>query len=339
MREFQDYTKDSGAARRRWWLWSLPVVVVALFAGLGAVVFSAAGPGDRPEPQRVEASPTGWIDKMLGGSGGGVGGPLNVLVLGVDRRPAASKEAQVDGSRTDTIMLVRLVPHTGEVKLLSVPRDLLIEVKPGVEGRANAAYNYGGVERTMSAVEGYTGVPLDHYAVVDFEGFEAVVDAIGGVEVDVEDDFPDKWRMEKGLHKLNGKRALRYARYRGTACGDLDRIRRQQELVAALRSEALRWNTVRKMPEIARVINENVDTDLGLDEAISLGRVLIKRGLNAKMTANQLKGTPETLPNGDQVLVPDEKANETMLGRFLDDPRVPQPDAKPRPDRSSSDCE
>ena len=337
MREFQDYTEEAGAARRRRWVWALPVVVVALCVGLGAVVISAApGPGDGPE--RVDTSPTGYIDRMLGGGGGGVGGPLNVLVLGIDKRPPDSKEAQVEGSRTDTIMLVRLVPRTGEVKLLSVPRDLLIEVEPGVEDRANAAYSQGGVDQAMEAVEGYTGVPLDHHAVVDFEGFEAVVDAMGGVEVDVEDDFPDGWRMEEGPQRLDGRRALRYARYRDTACGDLDRIRRQQELVAALRSEALRWNTVRKMPEIARVINENVETDLGLDEAVPLGRVLIKRGLNAKMTANQLKGSPETLESGAKVLVPNEEANEAILGRFLDDPRVPEPDAGPQPGGARPDC-
>jgi polyisoprenyl-teichoic acid--peptidoglycan teichoic acid transferase len=342
MRDFQDYTQEAQAARRRWWLWSLPVMVVAVIAGIGALSLPAAtlGSAAEPKPQEVEASPTGWIEKMLDGSGGGVGGPLNVLVVGVDRRPPDSKEAQVEGTRTDTIMLVRLVPKTGEVKLLSVPRDLLVEVKPGVKDRINAAYTYGGLETTKTAIENYTRVPMSHHAVVDFEGFEAVVDAMGGVEVDIEDDFPDKWRMEEGLQRLNGHRALRYARYRGTACGDLDRIERQQELVAALRSKALKWNTVRKMPDIVKVMNENVETDLGFDEAISLGRVLIRRGLNAKMTSNQLKGEPETLPNGDEVLVPNEQANEAILEDFRHDgPNVRRSDLEPRPEGSSSRCE
>ncbi len=245
MRDFQDYTKETRAARWRWWLWSLPVVV-GLIAGVGALSLptETVGNAAEPQPREVEASPTGWIEKMLGG--GGVGGPLNVLVLGVDKRPPESEEAQVEGTRTDTIMLVRLVPKTGEVKLLSVPRDLLVEVEPGVKDRINAAYTYGGLETTKDAVENYTKVPLSHHAVVDFEGFEAVVDAMGGVEVDIDDEFPDNWRMEEGLQRLNGHRALRYARYRGTACGDLDRIERQQELVAALRSKALKWNTVKE---------------------------------------------------------------------------------------------
>ena len=342
MREFQDYTKEPRAARRRWWLWSLPVVVVALIAGIGALSLPAQtrGNGAEPKPQRVEASPTGWIEKMLGGNSGGVGGPLNVLVVGVDKRPPDSKEAQVEGTRTDTLMLVRLVPKTGEVKLLSIPRDLHVEVKPGVKDRINAAYSYGGLDQTVDAVENYAGVPLDHYAMVDFEGFEAVIDAMGGVEVDIEDDFPDKWRMEEGLQRLNGRRALLYARYRGTACGDLDRIERQQELVAALRSKALRWNTVRKVPDIVKVMNENVETDLGFDEAISLGRVLIRRGLNAKMTSNQLKGVPEILPNGGEVLVPNEQANKAILENFrFDGPNVRRSDLERRPEGSRSRCE
>jgi len=337
MRDFQDYTREPRAARRRWWLWSLPVVLVGLVAGLGAIAVPTGSSGSEAGPERVEASPTGWIQKMLGGDGTS-GGPLNVLVLGVDKRPSDSREAQVAGTRTDTIMLVRLVPRTGDVKLLSVPRDLLVEVKPGVEDRINAAYNYGGLERTVTAVENYTEVPVDHYAIVDFAGFEAVVDAMGKVEVRIEDEFPPGRDMEKGLQKLNGRRALFYARYRGTACGDLDRIERQQQLVAALRSKALKWNTVKKMPEIVKVINENVKTDLGLDEAISLGRILIHRGPNARMTSNQLKGTPDTLPNGAEVLVPDERANERMLEAFRGDGPAPGHDPEPRPEKTSK-CE
>jgi anionic cell wall polymer biosynthesis LytR-Cps2A-Psr (LCP) family protein len=146
---------------------------------------------------------------------------------------------------------------------------------------------------------------------------------MGGVEVDVEDELPPEWNMEEGIQRLNGGRALRYARYRDTACGDLDRIKRQQQLVAALRSKALRWNTVTKLPEIAKVMNENVEANLGLDDAITLGRVLVRRGLNAQMISTQLRGTPDTLENGNEVLVPDDTANQAILERFLsEDPEV-----------------
>jgi LCP family protein required for cell wall assembly len=333
MREFHDYTRESGAARRRRWLWFLPiglmVAALAIGVGIGAVPIPMEtlgyGPngGSGDSQDQGEGSRPGMIGVLFGGSGDITQEPMNVLVVGVDKRPPDSKEAQVEMTRTDTMMLVRLVPKTGEVKLLSVPRDLLLEIAPGVEDRINAAYAYGGIEQTMGALENYTEVPIDHYAIVDFAGFEAVVDAMGGVEVDVEDELPPEWNMEEGIQRLNGARALRYARYRDTACGDIDRIRRQQQLVAALRSKALRWNTVTKLPEIAKVMNENVETDLGLDDAITLGRVLVRRGLNAQMTSTQLRGTPDTLENGNEVLVPEDTANEAILERFLgEDPDV-----------------
>jgi polyisoprenyl-teichoic acid--peptidoglycan teichoic acid transferase len=239
-----------------------------------------------------------------------------VLVLGVDKRPPDSREAQVGSVRADTIMLVQIVPETGRIELLSIPRDLLVEIEPGVVDRINAAYAYGGIEQMMSAVQTYADVPIDRYAIVDFEGFEDIINAMGKVEVDVEGEFPERRGMEEGLQRLNGHRALLYARYRGTPGADFDRIERQQQLVAALRGEAFDWNTVTELPEIASVINENVETNLGFQEALSLGRVLTSRGRNAQMTADQLEGWPVTLPSGAQVLVPNEATNEAILAEF-----------------------
>jgi LytR_cpsA_psr family len=110
------------------------------------------------------------------------GEPLDVLVLGVDRRPSSDEG---ESTRSDTMMLVRVIPATGEVRLLSVPRDLYVEVKTGEKNRINTAYAYGGVEQARAVMEDLTGVEIDNYAVVDFNGFEKVIDAIGKVRVDV----------------------------------------------------------------------------------------------------------------------------------------------------------
>ena len=310
MRDFQHYTKEPGAARRRWWVWSLPVVLMALVVG-AALAYEPKGEQAKG-PEKLKASPTGWVEKMFGGGQKLEDGPINVLVLGVDERPESAEE----GSRTDTIMLVRVDPGTGDVRLLSVPRDLLVEISPGEENRINSAYNFGGMDQTVTAFEDYSGVDVDYYAVVDFQGFKDVINAMGGVEVDVGEEFPSKYKIEEGLQTLNGKQALYFARYRGTSGGDLDRIRRQQQMVAALRSQAFSLNTVKQLPTIVRAANRNVLTDMGLGQAVTLGRVLVKRGPNAQMTAQQLKGDPETLENGDQVLVPDDEANEEMLDEF-----------------------
>lgn len=239
--------------------------------------------------------------------------PINVLVLGVDRSPSS-----VDtGIRSDTIMIVQVEPGTGRIKLLSIPRDLLCEIAPGWRDRINAAYAYYGVVGAKEAVEKLTGIRIDNYAVVDFEGFRGVVDAMGGVKVEVKEGaFPPQQDMGKGVRKLNGRKALFYARYRDTPGGDLDRMERQQRLVAALRSQVLERDTLTELPEIISVMNENIETDMGVRETVSLGRILVQQQSNARMTTVQLKGSEATMPNGNQVLVPDMKANEAVLESF-----------------------
>jgi polyisoprenyl-teichoic acid--peptidoglycan teichoic acid transferase len=282
---------------------------------------------------------------------------LNVLVLGVDRRPS---DAEGSTSHSDTMMLVRVSPQTGRIKLLSVPRDLLVAVKPGVQERINTAYLYGGTQRATEVMENLTGITVDRYAIVDFGGFEDGIDALGGVTLKV--GHPIRIGLDgrrvyipPGRQELDGLEALAYARYRGTACGDLDRIRRQQRLVGALREQALGWNTITKLPAIVKVMHENVDTNLGIEQAISLGRALAGRDKSGGMRSYQLKGNPEILPNGDAVLVPNEQANERILENFRGDgptksskhdqtPRDEGPaknsgqDEAPRNDGSPSEC-
>jgi LCP family protein required for cell wall assembly len=300
---------------RRWWLWSLPVVLIASMVG----VVLAAGPlpiralGHKTDGGVVDDSSRGWVERMFGGDDPLAQGPLNVLVLGVDTRPDDPEM----GSRTDTIMLVQVVPKTGGVKLLSVPRDLYVEVGPGEKDKINAAYNYGGIDQTVDALENYSGVTIDHYAIVDFDGFREIIDAMDGVRVDVGHNvFPAKWHMGEGVQRLGGRKALFYARYRGTPSGDLDRMQRQRQLVAALRSKALQWNIVKKLPATMKVMDENVQTDLDLDGAVALGQVLIRRGKHAEVTSEQLQGTPKTLRDGAEVLIPDDQANQLILEKF-----------------------
>ena len=242
------------------------------------------------------------------------GEPLDVLVLGVDRRPSSAEGLS---TRSDTMMLVRVTPATGEIKLLSVPRDLYVDVEPGEKDRINTAYAYGGVDQARAVMEDLTGVDIDNYVIVDFEGFEKVIDAMGGVRVDVGTGvFPEHWSMGEGFERLNGHKALKYARYRGTPGADLDRIDHQQKLLAALRRQALRWDIVTRLPGIIKVANENVSTDLGVLQVIPLARALVLNGEDNKMSTTELEGHPTSLPDGEQVLMPDEEANEAILQDF-----------------------
>lgn len=242
--------------------------------------------------------------------------PINILAVGTDERPDGESEGM--GVRADVIMLARILPETGEIRLLSMPRDLFVEISPGVEDRVNAAYASGGVEQTARAVEGYTGVEIDNHAVVDFAGFEDVVDAAGGVEVDIrEGEYPAGSGIEEGRQKLSGEQALFYARYRGTSGGDLDRIPRQQQILAALRKDALAPGSVTKFPEMARVAGENVGTDIGLEDSFAIGKTLLERGGDAPLKTGQLSGEPTTLSDGREVLIPDDERNRILIEEFL----------------------
>jgi LCP family protein required for cell wall assembly len=267
---------------------------------------------------------------------------LVVLVLGVDRRPSAGEGS---ASHSDTMMLVRVSPETGRVGLLSVPRDLLVEVQPGVEDRINTAYLYGGTQRATAVMEDLTGISIDRHAIVDFGGFEDAIDALGGVTLKVGEPIRvgiegRRVYIPAGRQELDGLEALAYARYRGTACGDLDRIRRQQRLITALREQALGWNTITRLPGIVKATHENVDTDLGIVQAITLGRALVGRGKDGGMKSYQLKGEREILPNGDEVLVPRERANERILEKFRNDgpTKNPSQDRPPRDAGPRSAC-
>ncbi len=165
-------------------------------------------------------------------------------------------------------------------------------------------------------VEDFARIPVDIYVVAPFN-FQKFITAMGGMKMNVEDEVPHKYKIEDRLQTLDGSQALYYyVRWRGTPEADLGRIERQQRLSAALCSKALGWDTMTELPEIVTIMDENVEADMGLWEAIPLGRVLARHRRGAEITSAQLKGASEILPNEIQILVPNEAANETVLDWF-----------------------
>ncbi len=171
------------------------------------------------------------------------------LLVGSDSREGLSAQerrdlgtGQAEGQRTDTIMLL----HTGSGPnlLLSIPRDSIVDI-PGVgsDQKVNAAYALGGAELLVATLESETGVRIDNYVEIGFGGFVSVVDAVGGIEICPDEPIDDPLAaldIPKGCQEADGKTALGYARSRKTsALGDIDRARRQREVVSAVGSEAL----------------------------------------------------------------------------------------------------
>lgn len=316
MRDFEDFTGKRYFRPARCRLVKavlLGSVALVLSVGLGLAAFVA------PE------LPRSALGGLLGGKEDGSGDasaqtpggeetePVNILLMGLDGRETAAEGGQ--SARTDTLMLARVDPETGDATLLSIPRDLFVEdVTPGGDrDRINSAYAYGGADKTVEVVEGFTGVPVDHHVVADFDGFEEVVDSLGGVEVDVQGDYLAHKDIPAGEQVLDGEEALLYARYRKTPTGDLGRIERQQELLSALKSQTLSLDSLGSVPGVVRSLNENVETDMGVREMVSLGRPLAENGRDGGLESGQLQGRPYTLPDGREVLLPDDGSNEEVL--------------------------
>ncbi|MGI8649676.1 MAG: LCP family protein [Rubrobacter sp.] len=329
MPDFQNITSRAEARkarrraflRRRIALISVVASTLAVFGGLVALESDAQRetlavnqtPNDPPVAVASEQTEVAEeTEAVLGDE------PIDVLLLGIDKRPEDMSEEE--GVRADAIIVARVIPETGDIRLLSIPRDLYVEVEPGGKDRINSAYALGGVDQARSVVERYTGVGIDHYAIIDFGGFEEGVDALGGVRVNVkEGEYPDYWNIEPGKQKLNGKRALMYARYRDSVGGDLDRIGHQQQILTAVKNKALSLGTVTRLPELMEVAEGNVESDVGPRDAIALARALAatQKESGATVESYTIKGEGTFLDDGRQVLTPLDEENQEIISDFL----------------------
>lgn len=205
---------------------------------------------------------------------------INILVLGTDQRD------REEAARTDVIMVVNINPKTKKVSLFSIPRDTRVFIPGHGYDKINSAYNFlyikgGGPELTIKAVENLLGLgegDIPYFAVVNFEGFIKVIDALGGVDIYVEEPMHyHSMRgdviidIEPGLQHFDGEKALEYARFRHDKYGDYTeseydgllhgRVIRQQKLVQALIEQSKSWNTIWRLPTIAETVGDAVYTN------------------------------------------------------------------------------
>ena len=189
----------------------------------------------------------------------------NILVLGSDTRGE-------EKSRTDTMMLVSWNKETDEVKVISFMRDIYADIPGYKSTKLNTAYFLGGVQLVKDTVTSMFGIPIHHYALIDFESFETLVDIVApnGVEIDVEKDMSEKIgvTLKKGIHKLNGKELLGYARFRADKEGDFGRVARQQKVMEALKEEVFKPVNVVHYPKFAGALQGYVQTDYSNAEEV-----------------------------------------------------------------------
>jgi LCP family protein required for cell wall assembly len=259
--------------------------------------------------------------QLFGGAISGSGSPnaqeeptktVNILVMGVDARPG-------DRGRSDTMVLVNLNPATKAIKMMSIPRDTLIELPKRGDQKINAAYAYGGMELAKETVSELVGMPVQYGVVMNLEGFAEIIDLVGGVTVDVEQkmvyDDPAQnlhIRLSKGVQHMDGQHALWYMRWRSDGKGDIGRISRQQKLFAALADQVLTPAILPRVPALVAKVNKIITTDVPLTMQVKLalsGYTAIKAGMPTVAT---VPGAAKMI-DGISYWVPDTSALHQML--------------------------
>ena len=211
-----------------------------------------------------------------------------VMIMGVDERAD-------DVGRSDTLMIATLDPYTDHAALLSIPRDTRVKIKGRGYDKINAAYAYGGERLAENTVESFLGIDIDHYLIVNTNSFVRLVDAIGGIDINVEKRmyYEDPWDdnggliidIYPGLQHMDGEKAVTYVRYRDEE-GDIGRVRRQQEFMAACMEKLTSPSIIPKIPTIISELMDAVQTDLSFREILGLAGALRdaqKNGLDMEM--------------------------------------------------------
>ena len=224
--------------------------------------------------------------------------PFTVLVMGI--------EDYMDGvARTDVLLFNVINPKSKEVAMLTIPRDayVYLEVR-GFKDKINHAYAFGGKDETLKTVYNLLGIPIDYYISTNFNGFTDLVDAVGGVNVNVPFTFeakmvdPSEWKtFEEGPAHLNGREALAYVRMRKTDPeGDFGRSKRQKEVIKAIADKAISIGGITKLDNILKAIGNNVQTNIPYNEYLAFMN-LAKDFIHVDIDSIQLEGTDERIEN------------------------------------------
>ena len=218
----------------------------------------------------------------------------NIVVLGVDERAE-----EHDVGRSDTLFVVMFDTQTKNASLLSIPRDTRVRIPKHGWDKINHAYAYGGRELTQKTVEELLGLHIDNYVMVDFKGFKGLVDAIGGVDINVEKDmyYRDSWDgftidIKKGMQHMDGETAIQYVRYRDEE-GDIGRIRRQQHFIMAVYDRISSADMLLHIPGLAQQLSAMIKTDLPINDMLNLGKALHSMVREKGLSMAMVPGTPE----------------------------------------------
>jgi polyisoprenyl-teichoic acid--peptidoglycan teichoic acid transferase len=190
----------------------------------------------------------------------------NILIIGSDARPGLA------GARSDVIVLMHVAGDRKTVTLVHFPRDLYVSVPGHGKDKINAAFAYGGAPLLVQTLQGLVGVPIDHVAIIGFEGFKNMTDAVGGVNVYVEEPSSDGgYTYKKGFQQMGGAEALAFVRERKDLSeGDISRGRRQQAFIKALMLKSLSREVLTNPLKLAQFVDAGTK-NLTVDQKFSVG--------------------------------------------------------------------
>lgn len=323
--------------------WALGLALLAAFAivAWGVIGFFIIRGGVNEANDRMGAEALAQLSEPPGSA---LTTPRTILFLGVD-----TGGAREGTGRADSIVLLRTDPDNHRISLLSIPRDLRVEVPGRGLDKINSAYAQGGASLMISVVEEVTRVPIHHAALIDFDSFPEVIDAVGGVTIDVPAPIVSKrfdcpypsqvaceqwsgWRFSKGEQTMSGRRALIYSRIRENALddseSDVTRGSRQQEVIRATADQLVSLRTFARLPFVGRDVTTPLTTDLTTSELFELAWVKFRTPDEGVIQCRL--GGSATRIDGVSYLIGTSQ-NPVVVNMFLGraQPRKPQASAGP----------
>jgi polyisoprenyl-teichoic acid--peptidoglycan teichoic acid transferase len=296
---------DKHRNKKRKWPKVLGIIVLLLLLAGGAYAYSIYHSLNKAvetmhDPIEREKSPK--RDKEVKFEGRD---PFSVLLLGVDER-------ENDKGRSDSMIVLTVNPEVKSVKMLSIPRDTLTDiVGHGTRDKINHAYAFGGVEMAMDTTENLLDIPIDYYVQINMEGFEDIVNAVGGVTVQNDIDFSSGgYTFDKGEITLSGKEALAFTRMRyEDPRGDFGRQLRQREIIQGVINEGASVSSLWKFDDIFDALGDNVKTNLTFEEMVDIQKHY--KAASKDIEQIQIKSGSGTKIDGIYYyLIPDEELSE-----------------------------
>ncbi len=237
----------------------------------------------------------------------------DLLLLGVDEREGSSN---FEG-RTDTIIIFHIGKWGEKDTLISIPRDTRVYLEGHGWNKINAAYVYGGEKMIKQEISELTGIEIDKYMLINFNGFKRIIDISGGVDIVVDEPLHDHLSgadFDSGTYHMDGEQALSFARCRATARADLDRADRQKYLINEVIKQKVNFSMIPKTPEIITALNEETKSDFSIWDFGSVGFVLL---FSSKDINHITIPTRAANIDGISYLIADEKEVKDFLSDYL----------------------